>query len=649
MGHITRWARFALVIGLVCSDNRVVAGVPEWLKQAAQAPMPAYSEDVEAVVLLNERLTTVLREGEIRTTYRKACRILRPAGRSRSIVYVYFDSETQVTFLKAWSITAENEEYEVKEKDAVETAAFSGSLYGDERYKVLQIPGVHPGSVIGYEYQQRQRPFVQQEMWAFQDSIPVRRTKFTLELPKAWRYSEYWRNHSAVSPQRTGENRWTWELADIEAIPLEPEMPPRESLAGALGISFGPGEPNSSWELIGRWYGQLASGRGESTPTIRDKARDLVAGASDPVEKIHRLASYVQHEIRYVAIEIGVGGYQPHAAQEVLASGYGDCKDKANLLKTMLREAGIDSYFLLVNSDRDYVASEFASLLDFNHVILAIHVPDGDVENDTITRFRHKKLGRLLFLDPTDDATPIGYLPPSLQASHGLLVTDAGGELLTLPLWPPSVNRILRVGKLSLDKDGTLKGTVQEVRSGPSATAFRQRLVNVPRKERQRIFEDMLTELVDGAVLTAAATSDLKDFSGTVSLTYDFTAHGFAQNAGNLFLFRSCVLGRKGRTLLEDTSRKQPVEFSHTASEGDLVEISLPTEYVVNELPEAVKYEYPFGLYKSETRVADHVLHLTRTFELRDVRVPRERMEDLKKFYREISDDEHAYTIMRVP
>jgi hypothetical protein len=647
--RITRAVRFALMIGLVSAGTLAFAGTPDWLKRAAQTSLPAYPDDPDAVVLLDERVTTVSPAGEVRTTYRKAYKILRPAGRTRGIVYVYFDNETQLASLKAWSITAQNEEYEVKERDAIETAAFSEGLYADTRYKLLQIPGAQPGNVIGYEYQQRQRPFVLQALWSFQDEIPVHRAQFILEMPPRWRFTAYWRNHAAVSPRQTGENRWTWELADIEPIRSEPEMPTWKSVAGMLGISFSSQESIASWAQISRWYAQLTSGRDESAPIIRDKAREIVAGATDPLEKMRRLASYVQHGIRYVAIEIGIGGYQPHAAQEVLSSGYGDCKDKVTLLKTMLREVGIDSYYILLNDDRDYLATDFPSPLDFNHVILAIRLPRDGVMTDAFAALQHEKLGKLLIFDPTDSSTPLGYLPPSLQSNRGLLVTDTEGELVKLPLLPPSVNRVLRVATLSLDKTGTLKGTVEEVRSGPSATGLRERLRNLPNNQRQRVFQHILADLVDGAVLTGASVSDLKESSATLSLKYDFTARAYAQRAGDLFLFRSCVLGRKGRDLLEGKPRKEPVEFSHTVSEGDVVDVSLPTDYVLDETPQAVKYEYPFAAYKSETRITEHALRYSRSYELKDVRVPRERLEDLKKFFREVSDDERAYTILKVP
>lgn len=631
------------------------AATPGWLKQAAQTSVPSYSDAPNAIVLLDERVTTVSPAGEVRTTFRKAYKILRPGGSNKGIVAVYFDSDTQLTFLRGWGITPNNEEFEANEGEAIETAAFSESLYGDTHYKVLQIPAAQTGSVIGYEYQQKQRHFVLQTIWSFQDEIPVRLARLTLELPSNWKYSAYWRNHATVSPQPTGQNRWTWEVTDLDGIRSEPQMPIWRSLAGLLALSFAPtnGVPAtmsfSSWEQIGSWYTQLTNGRRETNAAIREKVRQIIGDTNDLQEQILRLASYVQHEIRYVAIEIGIGGYQPHAAQDVLASGYGDCKDKVTLLSTMLKEVGVNSYYVLLDNDRDYLTPDFPSLLEFNHVILAIRLPADARISDAYAIIDHPKLGRLLFFDPTDNVTVLGYLPPSLQSNYGLLVEDSGGELVKLPLMPAATNRLLRLAKLTLDKSGTLKGTVEEVRTGPFATELRQRFASVTKNRRERIFQDLLSDLMDGAVLTHAAISNLKEPSTALILNYEFSVPAYAQRVGNLFIFRSCVLGQKSSNLLEAKPRKQPVEFPHASSEGDVVTIALPADYTVEEKPESVKYDYGFAAYKNETTIAEHTLTYNRVYESRDLKIPLERLDELKQFYRQIADDERAYTIMKAP
>ena len=645
----------ALAAAFVFAGPPASAGTPDWVKQVARAPLPSYPADTDAIILLDERTTTVSSSGEVRVTYRKVYKVLRPQGRTLGTVYVYFDSETQLKFLKGWSITSQNEEYEVKESDAVETSAFSESLYADTRYKLLQIPASQPGSVIAYEYQQRQRTSVLQAVWSLQNQIPVRQARFVLELPPKWSYSAYWRNYAAVNPQQAGENRWTWELSDIPPIQPEEQMPTWRSVAGQLAISFASNfiaasdSSRGSWAQIGRWYAQLTSDRREISPQIRDKTRELLAGTDVPLEKIRRLASYVQHGTRYVAIEIGIGGFQPHAASEVLANGYGDCKDKATLLSAMLHAAGIDSYYVLINDEREYLVPDFPSPAVFNHVILAIRLPELTAGQWLFSTLSHAKLGTLLFFDPTESFTPLGYLPPALQSNYGLLVTDGNGELVRLPLSSPATNRLLRIATLTLDKSGNLKGTVEEVRTGPAATSLKERLLHMPNAERQKIFENLLSELLDGAVLTSAGVSDLNDLGGTLSIKYGLIARAYAQHAGELFLFRPCVLGRKSSNVLEGDPRKHAVVFSHTALETDTFDISFPAEYAIDELPPQANYKYPFAAYKSESRAAEHVLHYARSYELKDIRVPVEQVGDLKTLFRQIADDERAYTILKSP
>jgi hypothetical protein len=283
-------------------------------------------------------------------------------------------------------------------------------------------------------------------------------------------------------------------------------------------------------------------------------------------------------------------------------------------------------------------------MLSFNHVILAIRLPDS--QPFVMPVLQHEKLGRLLLFDPTDSSTPLGYLPPTLQASHGLLVTDSEGELISTPLLPPSNNRLLRTAKFTLDGNGTLKGTLEETRVGPFATELRERLLDLPAKQRQTVLQSILTEMIDGAVLTGARIEALRDSGAYMSVFYDITVPAYAQQSGKLFLFRSCVLGHKASSVLESKPRTQPMIFPNTTLETDMLEISLPPEYAIDELPKGVKYEYPFATYRSEMSATGQVLRYNRAFERKDVRIPLEKVSDLKKLYTDIADDERTYAVL---
>src|SRR5207253_6464497 len=123
------------------------------------------------------------------------------------------------------------------------------------------------------------------------------------------------------------------------------------------------------WAEVGHWYAQLTAGRRSGSPEIRRKALELTEHQPAILDRVKTLANFIQRAIRYIAIEIGIGGYQPHAASSIFASRYGDCKDKSTLLTAMLREIGVESYYVLVHSSRGVVMPQFPSMLNFDHVI----------------------------------------------------------------------------------------------------------------------------------------------------------------------------------------------------------------------------------------------------------------------------------------
>ena len=139
------------------------------------------------------------------------------------------------------------------------------------------------------------------------------------------------------------------------------------------------------------------------------------------LDQIKALTDFMQRQIRYVAIEIGIGGVQPHPAATVFQYKYGDCKDKATLLSSMLHEIGIESYYVVAQVDRGIVRPDFPSASSFNHMILAIRLPDERRRRKSLRHRQTSHAGRLLIFDPTDPYTPLGYIPTYEQENYGLL------------------------------------------------------------------------------------------------------------------------------------------------------------------------------------------------------------------------------------
>lgn len=642
-------------IGVPCS---AAGDAPAWMRALTGVPLPAHDEKTDAVLLYSEDVLNVQANGKIKSATRRAYKILRADGRAYGLIRATFDSETRITGIRGWCIPAQGKDYEVKDKEVIETALTgleNSQLVTDFRTKLLQIPAADPGNIVGYEIEHEDRPYVLEDEWSFQESVPVREARYTLQLPVGWEYKTAWMNHQPVAPTSAGNNVWQWVVSDIEAIKREGDMPPWRGVAGRMVVSLFP--PNgganrgfSTWKEEGNWEAGLERGRRDPSPEIKQKASQLTSGVDTPLAKMRALAQFVQRDIRYVAIELGIGGWQPHPAPEVFTHKYGDCKDKVTLLSSMLGEIGVDSYYVSINTSRGAVTPQTPPSIGlFNHEIMAVHLPDSLNDSSLMATMVHPRLGKLLFFDPTDEMTPFGQISGSLQANYGLLITPDGGELIELPALPPAMNGIRRIAKLSLSAAGTLSGEVQETRVGDRAWSQRWALRTVTKdSDRIKPIETLLANSLASFQITKASVGNLNLADQPFLYDYSVMAPNYAKTAGNLLLVRPRFIGLKSSDLLEKKEpRRYPVEFEGPLRDTDTFEIVLPAGYEVDDLPPPVNADYSFASYHSKTEVSGNTLKYTRTFEVKELSVPVSKVEDLKKLYRIIAGDERNTAVLK--
>lgn len=656
-----RAAYWLLLCGVFCAVGAVrpayaSGDAPQWMHALVGTSLPSYDEKTDAVLLYSETNVTVLSQDKIRTHVREAYKVLRPGGRERGTVWLDFGSSKKINSFHGWCIPAQGKDYEVKEKDAVDVAppAEGGYLVEDTKFRILRIPAPDPGNIVGYEYEVEERPFWLQDVWYFQGRDPVREAHYSLQLPAGWVFKSSWIAHEETKPDEAG-SVLQWKIADVKALRPEPQMPPWRGLAGQMVVSFFPSGGTSqkrefaTWDDVGIWMGQLYSSQMEASDAIKQEVRTLTEGQPTTLGKMQALAWFVQHDIRYVAIELGIGGWQPHAAPDVFAHKYGDCKDKATLLRTMLREIGVSSYQVVINTERGSVTSDTPAHNAFNHVILAIKLPDDVHDSSLMAVVVHPKLGRLLFFDPTSEIMPFGQIRGHLQANYGLLVTPDGGELVQLPQQPTNMNGISRQASLKLDAKGILKGDVRESRVGDHAWQERWRLRTVTKSEdRIKPIEEVLGGSLPNFHITAASLINASQTDLPLGFNYSFLSEDYAKLAGNLLLVRPRVLGNKSSGILEmKEPRKFPVEFEGPEHDIDSFEITIPDGYEVDELPPPMDADYSFASYHSKTEAVGHTLHYTRTLEIRELSVPVGKMDELKKFYRIIASDERNTAVLK--
>jgi len=647
----------AAALAFSSSPAKAADSAPDWLRSAAQEKLPDYDKETSAVILLDETQTTVRDNGEIDTLHRMAIRLLRPeAKREYGGTSVYFDKDERLTYLKAWTIEANGHEIAVGDKDAIEHGYLTDVEYEDVRVKSLPFPEVNPGNVVGFEYVKRERPYVFEDDWWFQDRSPVVTARFELQIPSGWEFTTSWFNHPEQEPQTAGSNHYVWEIKNLPGVEIEPDMPNWRAVAGWAGIKYFPRDPamraksSGSWQDVGSWYANLTQSSRVASPQIKDKVSELTSGIPDTLGKMRALTDFMQRNIRYFAVEIGIGGYQPHPAAEVFAHKFGDCKDKATLLGSMLGEIGIETYYVLVHTHRGFVHPSYPSIA-FNHAILAIRLPDSVSDAGLYAIVPNKKLGRLLIFDPTNERVPLGYLPWYLQQSDALLVTPDGGELISLPLLPSSTNRLLRTGKFTVTSNGALIGDVQELEWGGPAAREREQFLDAEPSKRSEIFDRFLANFLASFTLTGASLGNLEKYDDTLSLNYKFVSPGYANAAGDLLFLRPRIVGDKDTGMLrlftEHKPRQYPIEFDEATRQDDVFDITVPAGFVIDGLPQPVQADCDYASYRSETKFADGVLHYKRTFEIKDVMVPKEKLPVVRDFLQQVAADQQAAAVLR--
>ncbi|MGH9880179.1 MAG: transglutaminase-like domain-containing protein, partial [Pyrinomonadaceae bacterium] len=515
--------------------------------------------------------------------------------------------------------------------------------------RIVAKEDAEAGSVFGFQVISERRPFFHQSTWFFQESAPVISSRFTLILPTGWVAKGLTFNHSNVEPTLSGTT-YTWELRDLPPLQDEPASPTLMNLAPRVAVKYFPSEGTrnpgvrafESWNDVSRWYSELSDPQATPDQRIVDKARELTANAKTELEKIRAVGRYVQN-IQYISVQIGVGRWRPHAATEVMAKSYGDCKDKANLLRAMLKVLKIDSYPVLIFSgDPTFVRETWVSPGQFNHCIIAIKVSD---ETKAATVINHPKLERLLIFDATDDQTPVGDLPDHEQGSYALIAAGDSGSLEKMPETMPEENNLLRAIEATLSPDGSLSATITEQSLGQLAVAYRREFRSLSRPQYVKAIEKRVTQGVTAANVTTVEPVDNVD-DGKFDLKIGFSAKAYAQlMQSRLLVFNAAIVSRRESLFLTEPSRKHPIVLdSHAFTET--VHVKLPQGFQVDELPDAVKLDTSFGSYKTSYQVKDGELVFVRTLAQRAVTIPADQYQAVRSFFEKIRAAEQSPVVL---
>jgi Domain of Unknown Function with PDB structure (DUF3857)/Transglutaminase-like superfamily len=638
---------------LILSSPVMADDPPPWLKDAASTTLPAYDKKVNAVVLRDESRVKVQEDGRIIKVDYYAVRILTREGRRGAVARSVYNTDSEkIKEMRAWLIRPSGEVKSYGKNQIVDVARVENDVYNEARMKEITAgDDADTGCVFGYEIENEKRSDFSQIIWFFQNRMPVLLSRLSLELPTGWRAESITFNRDKLEPSING-TIYTWELRDLPLIESEPAAPEISNLAPRIAISIFPAQGKSSifktfasWKEVSRYQSDLSDPQAAYNDALAAKAVELTANAKTEFERIQAVGRYAQN-VNYISIQIGTGrggGYRPHSAVDIFNKNYGDCKDKANLMRAMLKALKIEAYPVAIwSGDPTFVREEWPSPHQFNHCIISIKVSD---DTNAPSIIKHTELGRLLIFDPTDGDTPVGDLPDYLQGSLGLIAAGDRGDLVRMPVTPPDTNRLERTIEAELSAEGALTAVIRERSFGQAAVDERRLLKNTSRPEYNKQIEHWITQNATGAVISKVDPVDDHQ-SGRYSLDVEFKAATYAQSMrGRLLVFKPAIVSRRSSLFLTEAKRKYPVVLESDAY-SETVKVKLPSGFEVDEMPEQTELNQPFGNYSATYEIKEGHLIFKRSLALKSATVPVEKYPDVRGFFERIRAVEQAPVVL---
>jgi len=332
-------------------------------------------------------------------------------------------------------------------------------LYYDTRAAVVTFENVRAGDVVEVQYtvvdvgQRNEFSDYFGDLEVIAGAWPVRRWDYTLIAPTRRTFHFNQARGPRLGPTKEVHGSETWYRFVAENVPrveAEPSMPGFAEVAPHLHVST-----YRTWDEVGRWYWNLVADQLQDDGSLARAALRATSGARDVREKVRAIHRFVVENTRYVGLEFGIHGYKPYKATQVLERRFGDCKDKATLLVTLLAAVGVDAELVLVRTRRGGQVDELpASLAVFDHAIA--YVPALD-----------------LYLDGTAEFSGLEELPAEDQGTMALRVTARGATLVRTPVLPADRNLARRRWQVELRADGAARIVEELEIAGQAAHGWR--------------------------------------------------------------------------------------------------------------------------------------------------------------------------------
>ncbi|MEZ4744903.1 MAG: DUF3857 domain-containing protein [Calditrichia bacterium] len=556
---------------------------PAWVNSAIHYGKKASTEKEASVLTLhNEMSVTISKKGDAKILLRVANRILTKDGTNWGTFKSPESPFYKIKSMKGWAVRKNGDVETLSKENIIKIGMTESSGYYDDEYsQVAVLPNIQPGDVAAFEVEAEEKGWTTQfNSFTFQSQQPVVTAFLSVELPESWDINAAEWNLSDVVFSQT-ENRYVWKLKDLAYQPDEPLSPPWYYLNRRISFTcfdtLGIDETHfQDWQSVAGWMEEAYRQPAFASENIRQKTLEITEGLGTVREKIQAIANFCQNDIRYVAVEIGKGRWQPRLAEQTLYNRFGDCKDKTTLMRAMLAALDIPSAPVLAGINTA-VNPALPSPFQFDHCILGI--PDETAELQA--SYSDATVENWLFFDPTDETTPLGEIPWTLRGRHVLVgqqIADSS-TLIKLPYPDPENFRRWQTARATVSPDGDLSADIRIVDFSGWSAFTKYELRNSSETELIEIWQNRFGSNISGGTISNWQSGFAAD-SAWVSFT--LSAKGYLQHSGDYLLLPANFLEYSDIPKLKNEKRHHSIWMGSPKRTDSFIEWQLPESWQID-------------------------------------------------------------------
>lgn len=596
------------------AQNYPVSSIPENLKLNANAVIRTDVTQVDInkidqIVFRNKTVTTVLTK----------------EGDSKAIAYIPYDKSVNVSDIKLTIFDDTGKKIKSYSKSDFGDYANNtqGTFYSDNRVLSLAFtPSSYPYTVeFSYQTTNKNTVFLPDFVPFYDLNTSLESSEFIINNKSGieLRSKVYPSPFNYTNVSETGDSSTkTYTYKNVPAIDSEFLLPkpikilPKVSFSLAKFNLEGKQGSINDWAEFGSWYyNSILNPVSVSSPGIKAEVANLkLQGTTE--EKVKKLYQYMQAKTRYVFVGLGIGGWQPMLPDEVQKKGYGDCKGLTNYMKTLLDEAGIPSYYSVINSSDSPVSFDpnFPKM-GGNHVILMVPTEKGNI-----------------WLENTSQAIAFNHLSRSTTDRNVLSIRKNGIELMNTPSYAANENKEILNLKILLNENNSISGEGNFHYTG-SQYDYSLGYVNLDQKERNDALRRQI-DVLDLEKMEMNGFENDKD-KATIKFGINFKANNFAKNAGNNMIFRAVPIF-SNPIYKTDNKRTLPFELRQSFEDEQKVSFIVPQNYKIEEVPNNISLESEFGSYKLNFVKNGNEIKVNRTLTINKGLYPKEKYNDYISF-----------------